>query len=217
MSDRNSSVSRSWQGALLGVVVAISAGATPVRADEGQRGPANDRDEIADLMYCYGRGTDAIGDSTTNTDPLAAGQAIYRKCFTPNAQFRAWFPQQPFDHQAFPNPDAFPDTAPTPFVGPDAWAEFVNGVFRGNGYNFTQHMLSNINVTITGDKARLTAYLNASHVRSGTGIGGVSRCVAVANGTYSMYARRSNGKWLATRLDLTLITFNPVFQSGAGC
>lgn len=131
--------------------------------------------------------------------------------------FDAWFPQQPFDHQAFPNPDAFPDTAPTPFVGPDAWAEFVNGVFRGNGYNFTQHMLSNINVTITGDKARLTAYLNASHVRSGTGIGGVSRCVAVANGTYSMYARRINGRWLATRLDLTLITFNPVFQSGAGC
>ena len=29
-----------------------------------------------------------------------------------------------------------------------------------------------------------------------------NRGVAVANGTYSMYARRINGKWLATRLDL---------------
>lgn len=63
----------------------------------------------------------------------------------------------------------------------------------------------------------LTAYLNATHVISGDTIGGPSRCVAVANGTYSLAAEKRGGQWRATRLDLTLVTFNPVFQSGAGC
>ncbi len=52
---------------------------------------------------------------------------------------------------------------------------------------------------------------------SGSTIGGPSRCVAVANGTYSLAVEKRRGRWVVTRLDLTLITFNPVFQSGAGC
>ncbi|HEX5648121.1 MAG TPA: nuclear transport factor 2 family protein [Steroidobacteraceae bacterium] len=176
-----------------------------------------DREEVAELIHCYARGTDEIGDATTNDDPLAAGLAVYRTCFAPDAQFRAWFPQQPFDSQTFPNPEAFPDTAPAPFIGPAAWAGFVNAVFRGNGYTFTQHMISNVDVQMHGTRALLTAYLNASHVISGDAIGGPSRCVAVANGTYSLQAEKRRGRWVATRLDLTLITFNPVFQSGAGC
>jgi hypothetical protein len=200
------------RGAFL-VVVALTVSSGNALA-QGQRA---DREVVADLMYCYARGTDAIGDATTNADPLATGLAIYRQCFTSNAEFRAWFPQQPFDSQTFPNPDANPSTAPAPFIGPVAWAGFVNGVFRGNGYDFTQHMITNVDVQIHGNRALLTAYLNASHVRSGDTIGGPSRCVAVANGTYSMQAVKQRGRWLATRLDLTLITFNPVFQSGAGC
>jgi hypothetical protein len=196
---------------LVAVALTISGGNALA---QGQR---TDREAVADLMYCYARGTDAIGDSTTNANPLAAGLAIYRQCFTANAEFRAWFPQQPFDSQTFPNPDANPSTAPAPFMGPAAWAGFVNGVFRGNGYDFTQHMITNVDVQIHGNRALLTAYLNASHVRSGDTIGGPSRCVAVANGTYSMQAVKQRGRWLATRLDLTLITFNPVFQSGEGC
>ena len=176
-----------------------------------------DREAVADLIYCYARGTDAIGDATTQADPLATGLAIYRGCFAEDAEFRAWFPQQPFDSQAFPNPDANPDTAPAPFIGPAAWAAFVNGVFRGSGYDFTQHIMSNVDVQLHGNRALLTAYLNASHVISGDAIGGPSRCVAVANGTYSMQAEKRRGRWVATRLDLTLITFNPVFQSGEGC
>jgi hypothetical protein len=194
--------------------LALLLSAQPATADGVQR---QDREAVAELIYCYARGTDAIGDSTTNADPRAEGLAIYRKCFAPDAQFRAWFPQQPFDSQTFPNPDAFPDTAPAPFIGPAAWADFVNTVFRGNGYTFTQHMLSNVDVQVSGTRALLTAYLNASHVISGDAIGGPSRCVAVANGTYSLTAEKRRGRWIATRLDLTLITFNPVFQSGAGC
>jgi hypothetical protein len=199
-------------GVLLLLVLPIAAPATSVAGDG-----RSDRDAVADLIYCYARGTDQIGDATTNADPLAAGLATYRQCFTPDAQFRAWFPQQPFDSQTFPNPDANPDTAPVPFVGPDAWAGFVNSVFRGNGYTFTQHIMSNVDVQLHGNRALLTAYLNATHVISGDAIGGPSRCVAVANGTYSMQAEKRSGRWLATQLDLTLITFNPVFQSGPGC
>ena len=176
-----------------------------------------DRDAVAELMYCYARGTDEIGDATTNPDPLAAGLAVYQGCFAPDAEFRAWFPQQPFDSQTFPNPDAYPGTAPAPFAGPAAWAGFVNSVFRGNGYTFTQHMITNVDVQLQGNRALLTAYLNATHVISGDAIGGPSRCVAVANGTYSMRAEKRRGQWVATGLDLTLITFNPVFQTGAGC
>lgn len=179
--------------------------------------PRADREAVAELMYCYARGTDEIGDATTNTDPLAAGLAVYQRCFAPDAEFRAWFPQQPFDSQTFPNPDAHPDTAPAPFVGPAAWAAFVNAVFRGNGYTFTQHMITNVDLQLEGNRALLTAYLNATHVISGDTIGGPSRCVAVANGTYSMQAEKRRGRWVATQLDLTLITFNPVFQSGGGC
>jgi len=115
-----------------------------------------DREAVADLIYCYARGTDAIGDATTNADPLATGLAIYRGCFAADAEFRAWFPQQPFDSQTFPNPDANPDTAPAPFIGPAAWAQFVNGVFRGSGYDFTQHIMSNVDVQLKGTSASVT-------------------------------------------------------------
>lgn len=199
---------------LAGIAFTVAALAPqPARADDRR----SDRDEIAALIYCYARGTDAIGDSTTNADPRAAGIAIYRQCFTPDAELRAWFPQQPFDSQVFPNPGANPSTAPPAFVGPEAWATFVDSVFRGNGYTFTQHIMTNVDVRTRGNTGTLTAYLNATHVISGTEIGGPSRCVAVANGTYSADVKKIAGSWRITRLYLTLITFNPVFQSGAGC
>lgn len=173
------------------------------QADSDRR---SDTEEVANLIYCYARGTDAIGDATTNADPKAKGLAIYRQCFTKDAEFRAWFPQQPFDSQTFP------DGATTQvYVGPAAWADFVDGVFRGNGYDFTQHLLGNVDVAVSGRTARLTAYLNASHVVSGSTVGGPSQCVAVANGTYSLTAKKIGSQWRATKLDLTLISFNPVF------
>ena len=177
----------------------------------------SDKEAIAALIYCYAQGTDAIGDSTTHADPLAAGTAIYRRCFADNAELRAWFPQQPFDSQTFPNPAANQSTAPEVFIGPEKWAVFVNNVFRGKGYTFTQHMMSNVETSVQGGKGHLTAYLHATHVIAGDTIGGPSRCMAVANGTYSVDAQKFNGTWKITRLNITLIDFNPVFQSGKGC
>ncbi len=198
------------------LLAACAAAFLPGVAAAGSARPT-DREQIAELIYCYARGTDAIGDATTNADPLAAGLAIYQPCFAPDAEIRAWFPQQPFDSQTFPNPDANPKTAPQAYRGAAAWAAFVNSVFRGNGYTFTQHAMSNVEVSVQGETGRLTAYLNATHVRSGSAVGGPSRCVAVANGTYSAEVRRFGERWKITKLSLTLIAFNPVFQSGAGC
>ena len=172
-------------------------------------------DAISEIIMCYARGTDAIGDSKTNADPRAAGLAIYRTCFTDDAVFRAWFPQQPFNSQAFPNPAVLPPTSA--INGVSAWADFVSGVFRGNGYNFTQHIITNVKVNVQGSKGTLTAYLNASHVIAGDAVGGPSKCVAVANGTYSLQVEKNRGRWRAKSLDLTLVTFNPVFESGTGC
>jgi hypothetical protein len=195
-------------------LIALGGLCTAAAAVAGEQA---DKEAIEALIYCYAAGTDAIGDHLTNADPLAAGTAIYRRCFAPDAQIRAWFPHQPFDSQVFPHPEAHADTAPKAVIGPDEWAKFADSVFRSKGYTVTQHMISNVTTTVHGRTGTLTAYLNATHVISGDVIGGPSRCVAVANGTYSLNVQKINGAWKITSLDLTLITFNPVFQSGKGC
>jgi len=169
-----------------------------------------------DLAFCYAKGTDAIGDASVALDDAIV---IYNQCFTEDAEFNVWFPQQPFTSQVDPDPTAagFEPTAPSPVGGPVAWAEFVDGVFRGNGYDFTQHIVSNVEVRREDDVAVVIFYLNASHIISGEGVGGVSQCVAVANGVYTIKARREPGQWRAFSLALTLTTFNPVFENGDGC
>ena len=48
------------------------------------------KEEIINLMLCYGAGADAIGDSTRN-DPEGDGAAIYAECFTDDAySTRKW-------------------------------------------------------------------------------------------------------------------------------
>jgi hypothetical protein len=165
-------------------------------------------------MLCYARGTDAIGDATTNSTPEQAGIAIYKDCFTDDAVFAVWFPGTPFTSQVFPDPAIMQPSAS--IIGPENWAAFVNGVFRANGYTFTQHLTSNIGVEVQGATATLSASLNASHVIQ-RGTPRVVECIAVANGTYSLRVEKTNQGWRITRLDLTLITFNPFFEAGAGC
>jgi SnoaL-like domain len=208
----------SWfRRSILSLAVLCGLGSFAAAAAGEQYSARADKEAIAALIYCYAQGTDAIGDSTTHADSMAAGAAIYRRCFADNAELRAWFPQQPFDSQTFPSPDANKSSAPQVYIGPQKWAEFVNSVFRSKGYTFTQHMMSNVETSVQGRKGHLTAYLHATHVISGDTIGGPSRCMAVANGTYSVDAQKFNDTWKITRLNITLIDFNPVFQSGKGC
>ncbi len=158
------------------------------------------KDALINIMLCYGQGTDTIGDST-NPGKLAEGKAIYGECFTDDAVFSVWFPGTPFDG------------APSipPIVGPDEWADFVFLSFDGT-YTFTQHTLSNFMVDVGGNKATLSAYLNAAHVVQDEIADTVQVTrVDVAHGTYTLELRKIKGKWLATSLSLTLIDFNPYF------
>ena len=178
--------------ALIALLVAVPRAAV---ADDS----LETKEVIENLMLCYGEGTDAIGDSTRN-DPLQDGKDIYADCFTDDAVFSVWFPGTPFDG---------PPTIP-PAIGPEAWADFVFLTFDGT-YAFTQHILTNMMVTIDGSNAELTAYLNASHVAHDEE-GAVSR-VDIANGTYTLQVEKIMGEWKVTNLDLTLITFNPFFEA----
>jgi hypothetical protein len=208
-------ISRVKACALMTAAVLLSSALTPAVAIASEESAA-DKEAIAELIYCYARGTDAIGDSTL-ADPVGKGINIYRQCIAENAEVRVWFPQLPFDSQTFPNPNAYPDTAPQPIVGVVNYANFVDAVDRGNGYKFTQHMMSNISVSTHGRTGRVTSYLNATLVIPGTVIGGPSKCVAVANGTYSAEVQKFGDAWKITKLNLTLISFNSIFHTGAGC
>ncbi len=172
---------------------------------------------IESLMHCYAAGTDAIGDTHSHTDPTAAGLEFYEDCFSDDAEFNVWFPHQPFNSQQFPDSDVAPPSAPSPVVGPKNWADFVNSVFRGNGYDYTQHAISNLQVEVNGRSAKLTAYLIATHMISGPAPGAAAHCVDVANGTYSLVIEKIRGEWRIKRLDITIINFSPAFSSGPGC
>ncbi len=162
------------------------------------------KNAIINLMLCYGTGTDAIGDST-RADPLGDGQAIYADCFTDDATFSAWFPGTDFN-----DPGQAVTIGPGGgLTGPEAWGEFVFGVFNGT-YTFTQHALSNFIVDVQGNSGTLTAYLNAAHVTQSEG---AVTSVAVAHGTYTLQVEKVQGQWKASQLELKLINFTPFFTA----
>ncbi len=179
------------------IVLLLLVEATSVQA----AGPSRQADaRIVDLMLCYARGTDAIGDST-RADPAWDGAAIYARCFEDDAVFRLWIPGSDFS-----DPAAAVTVGPTPLQsGPEAWAEFVFGAFDGT-YTFTQHSVSNFVVDVTGRTGTLTAYLNAAHVRQE---GGVVVGVDVAHGTYTLQVEKRRGAWRVKALGLKLINFTP--------
>lgn len=178
---------------LVGLALCLAGGIERASADSDGA-----RQAIIDLMLCYGQGTDAIGDST-RADPEAEGAAIYARCFTDDARFRAWFPGADFDD---------PSQA-VAFEGPADWAAFVFSVFDGT-YTFTQHTLSNFHVKVRGRRGKLQAYLNAAHVKQE---GGAVTLVDVAHGTYTLEVVRKRGRWKVKSLDLTLINFTPFFSA----
>lgn len=194
--------SRSLAIAIVSTTIVCAAALQPDSVWAGNSLPT--KDQIIDLMLCYGAGTDAIGDST-RADPSGDGAAIYADCFTDDAVFRAWFPGTDFG-----DPDQAVTIGPSDgMTGPEAWAAFVFSVFDGT-YTFTQHSLSNFLVEVNGDSGTLRAYLNAAHV---TQEEGAVTSVAVAHGTYTLQVEKVAGAWKVTRLDLTLINFTPFYSA----
>jgi SnoaL-like domain len=140
----------------------------------------NAKSEIEKLAVCYALGTDAIGRGD-----IQVGKNIYQDCFTTDAKITAIFPDGV--------------TTATRF-GTNDWADFVASVFQGNGYVATQHLMGTFNITINGNTATMTSYLNATHKRSDTSID-------IANGTYEDEIIQQNGRWKIRRRTLKLITF----------
>ncbi len=157
------------------------------------------KNEIIDLMLCYGKGTDTFGEPG-NPDAFFEGLNIYEGCFTQDAIFNLWPPGTDFNG------------APVvTVVGPVAWAKNIvdPAVPRDPDTDLSishgQHMLSNFMVETKGKTGELTAYLNATRTIFDPDTGAVTN-VSVANGTYKLYVEKIRDKWLVNRLDLKLIS-----------
>ena len=75
------------------------------------------------------------------------------------------------------------------FVGPaDEFCDWVTGEL--GKYERTQHLITNINIVIDGDKAKTEAYFFAHHV-----IPGETKKDVIAAGRYLDHFERRNGVW----------------------
>jgi hypothetical protein len=145
---------------------------------------------IRQLTICYALGTDAIGAGDVKT-----GKALYRDCFTPDAPLAA----------------VFPDGQGTERQGSDAWADYVNEIFRANAYTATQHLIGTINIRIdpaTGTTATMTSYLHATHVRP-------NGSIDVANGTYTDEVIKTDTGWRIRKRTLRMIAVLNLAASSA--
>ncbi len=164
------------------------------------------KNEIIDLMLCYGEGTDTFGEPG-NPDAFLEGLEIYEECFTEDAIFNLW-----------PAGTDFNGPALLTVVGPAAWAENVvdpavpRDLVTGLSVSRGQHMLTNFMVETQGKTGTLTAYLNATRTVFDPDSGAVTN-VSVANGTYTLYVEKIRGKWLVNQLDLKLISFVEHFSA----
>ena len=97
---------------------------------------------VRQLAVNYALGTDAIGRDEPET-----GLALYRRTFTPDAAI-----------SIAGNPE-------TRRTGPEEWAAFVEGTFRGAGHVRTQHLIGTVNVVPGADDSRadMSTYMHASH------------------------------------------------------
>lgn len=156
---------------------ALLAGAHTALADSPSDGVRlADESRIRRLAVTYALGTDAIGRNDKPT-----GLAYYNETFTSDAHIMV-------------------DGSPTTLrIGPSAWADFVDGVFRSSGYDKTQHLMGTIDVTFPGgkhdaDEAQMSSYLHATHHKQD----GTKNVIVL--GTYIDRVVHDHGKWrIATR------------------
>lgn len=164
--------------------LSISSGGAPSDA-ASNHSDVEDEMEIQRLAVCYARGTDAIGRGDYD-----GGKNIYQGCFTNDVEVWVYAPGADFN--------GAPDLTVT---GVAAWADFIDTVFEGNGYTFTQHLAGSIDVDVTGNNhASMTSYMHATHgLPDGT--------IDVSNSTYINDVVRRHGHWKIKRLTLKLYSF----------
>ena len=162
---------------------ALLAGAQSAAADS----PSDDvrladESRIRRLVVTYALGTDAIG-----RNDKATGLAYYNETFTSNAQIMV---------------DGAPSTLR---VGPSAWADFVDGVFRSSGYDRTQHLMGTVDVTFPNgphhdDEAHVSSYLHATHHKQD------GSAVVIVLGTYIDHVVGNHGSWRIDKRTLFVMT-----------
>ena len=116
-----------------GLAVAAGSAAMLVAAGRSDAAPsrtgpythAEARQDVEYLRRWYGIGTDLLG-LRNDPESLKRGRSIYAKVFTP-------------DSQIYLGPHPIPAGAPPTRVGPDAWADFVENVYKT--VVSTQHLL----------------------------------------------------------------------------
>lgn len=193
-------LARAGLSIMLGLTIGLSSAAASAAED------LPTKNEIIDLMLCYGRGTDTFGEPG-NPNAFVEGLKIYQECFTEDAVFNLW-----------PVGADFNAPAPVTVPGPVAWAQFVvdpavpRDPATGLSISRGQHVLTNFFVKTAGTTGTLSAYLNATRTYFEPASGAVTR-VAVANGTYTLHVEKIRGKWLVKRLDLKLISFVDHFNA----
>jgi len=195
--------------AWLSIVLGFAFGLSPAIAAAAEN--LQVKNEIIDLMLCYGKGTDTFGEPG-NPEAFADGLEIYKQCFTEDATFNLW-----------PAGTDFNDDPPVTVVSPVAWAQYIvdpsvpRDPVTGLSISRGQHMLSNFMVETKGGTGTLTAYLSATRTvfdpSPDNPVSGTVTNVSVASGTYTLYVERIQGKWMVKQLDLKLISFSDYFSA----
>ena len=195
--------------AWLSIVLGFAFGLSPALASAAENLPV--KNEIIDLMLCYGKGTDTFGEPG-NPEAFADGLEIYKECFTEDAIFNLW-----------PAGTDFNDDPPVTVESPAAWAQFIvepsvpRDPVTGLSISRGQHMLSNFMVETKGGTGTLTAYLSATRTvfnpSPDNPVTGPVTKVSVASGTYTLHVERIQGKWMVKQLDLKLISFPDYFSA----
>ena len=167
-------------GIAAGGIAAATASASPTAGTGGNR--RDDDAAIRQLTVDYARATDAIGRGDTT-----AGRELYQRTFTADAEITV---------------AGSPDSRR---VGAAAWADYVDGVFRANRYDRTQHLVGTIDVRLPGDagpagRATMSTYLHATHhVADGSAL-------SIVLGTYEDEVVQAQGEWRIARRTLHVLT-----------
>ncbi len=86
-------------------------------------------------------------------------------------------------------------------TGPEAWADFVESVFRSSNHDRTQHLIGSVNVLLgAGNRATMSSYLHATHHVAD------NSALSIVLGTYDDAVVRVRGDWRIAKRTLSVVT-----------
>jgi hypothetical protein len=170
---------------LLGAsIVACNDGEAAPPAPTAPDGGVADVQRIGEqLATCFARGMDQIGRSDTS-----GAKTTFGSCHAATLKSMVTFPDGKQAEQA----------------GPDAFAGFIDGIFRSNGYVQTQHLVGNVSTTPSSDgRTELAFDVAATHVKA-------DGRVDMGNGHWTMQVERIGANYRIVSQSLGILRFAPV-------